>query len=58
MKNVKHYTRNGKVHKGGTHKMPNGDLHSGARHLKTSKKLYHFKELSKTVQAKIKNKKK
>jgi|TARA_E500000318_G_scaffold80242_1_gene75364 hypothetical protein len=58
MKNVKHYTRDGKVHKGGTHKMPNGNLHSGVRHSKTSKRLYHLKDLSKTVQAKIKNKKK
>ena len=35
--------------KGGTHKMPNGHLHSGKTHGKTSKRLYHFKDLSATA---------
>ena len=51
-KGVKHYFRNGTVHTGGSHKMPNGQLHSGARHTASSKRLYHFSELSKTAKAK------
>ena len=58
MKGVKHYFRDGTEHKGGTHKMPNGDLHSGIKHGKTSKRLYHFSELSKTAQSKARPKKK
>tara|TARA_R110002073_G_scaffold135127_1_gene283146 strand:- start:123 stop:299 length:177 start_codon:yes stop_codon:yes gene_type:complete len=57
MKGVKHYTRKGSLHKGGTHKMPNGSLHSGKVHGKTSQKLFHFGELSKTAQTVAKNKK-
>ena len=58
MKGVKHYFRDGTEYKGGTHKMPNGHLHSGKTHGKTSKRLYHFSELSKTAQAKARPKKK
>ena len=47
-----HYFRDGTVHKGGTHKMPNGKTHSGKTHGKTSKPLFHFKDLSKTAQKK------
>ena len=47
---MKHYFRNCKEHKGATNKMPNGTLHSNKTHTKTSKPLYHFKELSKTAQ--------
>ena len=50
MKGVKHYTKEGKIYNGGTHKMPNGDLHSGKTHIKSSKKLYHYGKLSKTAQ--------
>ena len=50
-KGMKHYFRDG-TDKGGTHKMPNGQLHSGKTHTKTSKRLYHFKELSATAQKK------
>ena len=57
MKGVKHYTKQGKLHEGGMHKMPNGSLHSGKSHGKTSQKLFHFKELSKTAQTVAKNKK-
>ena len=53
-KGVKHYFRDGTLHRGGTHKMPNGDLHSGARHSAKSKKLFDFGQLSKTAQAKAK----
>ena len=51
---MKHYFRDGTLHKGGSHKMPNGDLHSGARHTNSSKKLVHFKDLSKTAKKKAK----
>lgn len=54
MKGVKHYTRSGMEWKGNTHKMPNGDLHSHKNHTKTSEKLYHFSELSKTAKARAK----
>jgi len=47
MKGVNHYTKQGKVWKGGKHKMPNGQLHSGKTHSKSSQRLYHFGELGK-----------
>ena len=55
-RNVKHYTKRGRLHTGGTHKMPNGDIHSGKKHTKNSEKLFHLKDLTKTVQAQIKRK--
>jgi len=55
MKNVKHYTKTGKLWKGNTHKMPNGDLHTHKNHTDTSQKLVHFSGLSKKIQNKIKN---
>tara|TARA_R110002124_G_scaffold72603_1_gene194290 strand:+ start:414 stop:623 length:210 start_codon:yes stop_codon:yes gene_type:complete len=58
MKGVPHYLRNGTEHKGGMHKMADGTLHTGENHTKSSKRLYHFKELSKTAQAKARPKKK
>jgi len=54
-KGVAHYFRDGKEHKGKMHKMPNGDMHSGATHNKSSKKLFHLKELSKTAQKRAKS---
>ena len=54
MKGVKHYKKNGTEHNGGSHKMPDGSLHTGKVHGKTSVKLFHFKDLSKTAQAKVK----
>jgi len=53
-KGVKHYFKDGTEHKGGMHKMPNGQLHSGKTHGKTSKRLYHFNELSATAKKKAK----
>ena len=53
MKGVPHYNKDGKEHKGGTHKMPDGSLHSGKTHSASSKKLFHFKDLPKSVQRKI-----
>jgi|TARA_R110000787_G_scaffold205759_2_gene316038 hypothetical protein len=57
MKGVKHYFKEGTEHKGGSHKMPDGSSHSGKTHTKSSKKLFHMKDLSKTVQNKLKKKK-
>ena len=51
----KHYNKDGTVFKGGVHRMPNGQIHSGKTHTKSSKKLFHFNELSKTAQAKAKS---
>ena len=49
---VKHYLKTGKEFKGQHHKMHNGQLHSGKTHSKSSKRLFHYGELSKTAQAK------
>ena len=61
-KGVPHFFKDGKAlgsdGMGAYHKMPDGSLHSGATHTKSSKKLFHYNELSKTVQDKIKKKKK
>jgi len=51
-KDVKHYKRDGTEYTGGTHKMPDGSLHSGKTHGKTSVKLFHFEDLSKTAKEK------
>ena len=56
-KGVPHYFRDGTKHTGGMQKMPNGDIHSGARHTKSSKKLFHFADLSATAKKKAKSKK-
>ena len=39
-----------------THKMSNGKLHSNKNHTKTSKELFHMKDLSKRAQTKAKGK--
>ncbi|MGB0142045.1 MAG: hypothetical protein ACPF8W_03095 [Luminiphilus sp.] len=52
---VKHYFRDGKEHKGGMHKHPDGKLMSGKTMTKSSKRLYHFGELSKTAQKKARS---
>ena len=51
-KGVKHYKRDGTEYSGGTHKMPDGSVHSGKTHGKTSVKLFHFDDLSKTAKEK------
>lgn len=56
MKGVPHYKKDGTLHTGGNHKMPDGSLFSGKTHGKTSEKLFHLKELTQTVQNKIKKK--
>jgi len=56
MKGVKHYKKDGTEHKGDSHKMPSGDLHSGKTHVKSSVKLFNFKDLSKKAKVKAKGK--
>jgi len=51
-KGVKHYKRDGTEWIGATHKMPDGSLHSSKTHGKTSVKLFHFEDLSKTAKEK------
>ncbi|MDC0013592.1 hypothetical protein OAD96_01220 [Pseudomonadales bacterium] len=41
------YTKDGKLWKGNTHKMPNGTVHTNKEHSKTSKQLYSLKDLPK-----------
>ena len=54
MKGVKHYLRDGTVWSGKTHKHKDGTVMTGVRMSKSSKKLFHLKDLSKTAQAKAK----
>ena len=48
-KDVKHYFKNGKEHKGATHKDAKGKVMSGKTHTASSKFLVHKKELSATA---------
>ena len=52
MKGVKHYLRDGTLYSGKTHKHSDGTVMTGARMSKASKKLLHYKDLSKTAKAK------
>lgn len=45
-KGAKHYFADGRQHKGGMHKHPDGKLMTGKVMSNTSKKLYHYGELS------------
>ena len=45
-KGVKHYFKNGKEHKGDTHKDKKGRVMSGKTHTKSSRFLVHKKDLS------------
>ena len=45
-KGVKHYFKNGKEHKGATHKDAKGRVMSGKTHTKSSRFLVHKKDLS------------
>ena len=56
-KGVKHYLRDGTEHKGAMHKMANGMVHTGKTHTKSSKRLFHFSELSATAKKKAKGRK-
>jgi len=50
---MKHYFKDGREHKGGTHKSK-GKLMSGAKHTASSKYLFHLNELSATAKKKAK----
>ena len=56
MKGVNHYLKDGTLYKGKTHKHPDGSLMTGAIMSKTSKKLVHYKDLSKAARAKTNGK--
>ena len=51
MKGVKHYLKNGTEHKGAVHKTK-GMAMTGAKHTKSSKDLFHKKDLSPTAKKK------
>lgn len=58
MKGVPHYKKDGTLYTGkGTHKDDKGNLMTGKTHTKSSVNLFHLKDLSKNIQAKIKAKK-
>ena len=48
-KGVKHFFKNGKEHKGATHKDAKGRIMSGKNHTTSSKFLVHKKDLSPTA---------
>jgi hypothetical protein len=52
---VKHYFKNGKEHKGATHKDAKGRVMSGKTHTASSKFLVHMKDLSDTAKKKAKS---
>ena len=54
-KGVQHYLKNGTKYNGVTHKMANGKLHSGKTHTKSSKPVFHLKDLSATAKKKSKS---
>ena len=54
-KGVKHYIADGKEHKGGMHKHPDGKLMTGKVMSNTSKKLYHYGDLSAKAKKKARN---
>lgn len=57
MKGIAHYKKDGTLYKGtNTHKDAKGKLMSGKTHTSGSSYLFHAKELSKTVQKKLKKK--
>ena len=45
-KGIKHYFPSGREHKGGVHKHPDGTLMTGKVMSNTSRKLYHYSQLS------------
>ena len=52
---VKHYFKDGTVHKGAYHKHPDGKLMTGKNMRKTSKRLYHYGDLSDTAKKKARS---
>ena len=52
---VKHYLKDGTVHKGAFHKHPDGKLMSGKTMSSKSVKLFHYGDLSKNAKEKAKS---
>jgi hypothetical protein len=52
---VKHYLKDGTVHSGSYHKHPDGTLMTGKTMSKTSKRLYHYGDLSDTAKKKARS---
>ena len=52
---VKHYLKDGTVHSGSYHKHPDGKLMTGKTMGKTSKRLYHYGDLSDTAKKKARS---
>lgn len=52
---VKHYLKDGTVHKGGMHKHPDGTLMTGKTMTKKSVKLFHYGDLSKKAKEKARS---
>jgi hypothetical protein len=53
-KGVKHYFKDGTTHKGAYHKHPDGKLMTGKTMSKSSKVIYHYKDLSDKAKKKAK----
>ena len=53
MKGVPHYTKDGSLFKVAMHKMKDGTLNSGKTHTKSSKTLFHMKDLPKAIRNRI-----
>jgi hypothetical protein len=51
---VKHYFKDGKQHKGAYHKHPDGTMMTGKNMSKSSKKLFHYGDLSNAAKKKAK----
>jgi len=50
-KGVKHYFKDGKPYRGGTHKHPDGKVMTGKTMNKNAKDLFHYGDLSSTARA-------
>ncbi len=50
-KGVMHYSKDGKPHRGGTHRHPDGTVMTGKTMTKASKKLFHYGDLSTKARA-------
>jgi hypothetical protein len=51
-KGMSHFSKDGTPYYGEVHKMSDGSIHTGKTHTKTSKKVVHFEDLSKTAKNK------
>lgn len=51
-KGMLHFSKAGTPYKGSVHKMSDGSIHTGKTHNKSSKPVFHFKDLSPTAKNK------